>query len=316
MKLGRRPPKNAPALRLANVLTGAVPAHPTAQDNLSRLSGWQMLGNDVAGDCVAVTWSNFRRLITAALAGREVYPTQDQVWQVYRTQNPDFDPNGDPNVNGPGSPADQGMDIQTLLEYLHTTGGPDGVKAVAFAKVDHTNLDEVKAALSIFGGVWTGITVQAAQMQQFNAGQPWDWVAGSPVDGGHSVLSGGYGVAGSRLGIGDVDFITWAKETSFTDSYWARGIEEAWIVIWPEHLGTAEFQQGVNLAALATDYQELTGKVLPLPTPVPTPPPVPADVDQALAAALRHDNWVNERHCCGAKRVAQAALPWLAAHHL
>ena len=128
-KYGRRNPKNAPALRLSALLTGVIPPHPATQDNLSKLSGWQMLGNDVAGDCVAVTWANFRRLVTAELAGSENYPSQDQVWAFYKTQNPGFDPNS--SAHGPGSADDQGMDIQTALEYLVSNGGPDGVKALA-----------------------------------------------------------------------------------------------------------------------------------------------------------------------------------------
>ena len=161
---GKRAPKRAPALRLARLLTGSVPEHPASTDYLAALGGgWQMLGNDVAGDCVAVTYANVRRLVTSTLTATPSYPSQDEVWAVYKTQNPDFDPNGDRRINGPGSPADGGMDVQTLLEYLTATGGPDGVKAVAFAAVDPSSPDEVKAAIAVFGYVWTGINVSAAQ---------------------------------------------------------------------------------------------------------------------------------------------------------
>lgn len=325
--LGRRPPKNAPALRLAPLLTGTVPEHPASQDNLHSLTGWKVLGNDVAGDCVAVTWASFRRLVTAALAGREVYPTQAQVWQVYQTQNPGFDPNGTADSNGPGSDADQGMDIQTVLEYLAHTGGPDGVKLVAFAKVDHTSLDEVKAALAIFGGVWVGINVQAANQQQFSRRQPWDYVSGSPNEGGHSVLAGGY--LGSTTD--DVTFITWGAETGFTDSFWAHLVEEAWVAIWPEHLGSAGFTQGISLDALAADYLALTGRTLPLPSPSPAPPPFPVppaptptpapvpapqvdDADRYLARAVT--DWAHARHSGPGSRVAQAFRAWLKAKGL
>ncbi len=259
-RYGRRPPKNAPALRFARFLAAAVPAHPAREDYLAKLGGWQVLGNDVAGDCNAVTWANMRRLVTAALT-TENYPTQEQVWEFYQTQNPGFDPAGTSDTNGPGSNSDQGMEIQTGLEYLHANGGPDGVKAVAFAKVDHTNLAEVKAALAIFGGLWLGITVLDANQQQFAAGRPWTDVPGSPIDGGHAILGGGYTAS-------DVKFITWGKETEFARSFWngaAQGrplVEEAWVVVWPEHLGTKEFQEGVDQAALAAAYEQLTGRPL------------------------------------------------------
>jgi len=262
---GRQPPKRAPALQLRDYLTGAVPAHPAAVDYLARLGNWQMLGNDQFGDCVSVTGANTRRLVTAVLSS-EYYWTLDQVYAFYATQNPGFPP----------SP-DQGMDIQTALEYLVSSGGPDGVKALGFAAVDHTNVAEVQAAIAIFGSVWTGINVQQAQQDQFGAGQPWDWVPGSPIDGGHSVVTGGYGPAGAGALGGDERFITWAAETSFTDRYWANGVEEAWVVIWPEQLGSQEFLAGVNLTAFAADYTAITGKPFPvvIPPPVPAPPPVP-----------------------------------------
>lgn len=57
------------------------------------------------------------------------------------------------------------------------------------------------------------------------------------------------------------------------------------MVIWPEHLGTAEFMAGIDLPTLAADYLELTGETLtiPTPTPVPAPTPTPAPVDPAPA---------------------------------
>ena len=156
------------------------------------------------------------------------------------------------------------MDIQTGLEYLHATGGPDGVKAVAFAKVDHTKVAEVDAALAIFGGIWLGITVLDANQQQFSKGHAWTDVKGSPIDGGHAILAGGY--------TPDVTFITWAQETKFAPSFWngvvgpTPLVEEAWVVIWPEYFGSEEFMQGVDLTQLAADYQELTGSTLALPS--------------------------------------------------
>jgi hypothetical protein len=259
---GRRSPKNAPALSMTRFLTSPVPAHPSSEDYLATLSDWQMLGNDVAGDCNAVAWANMRRLVTATLA-KEYYPTQAQVWEFYQTQNPQFDPNATAQTNGPGSGADQGMEVQTGLEYLHATGGPDGVKAIAFAKVDQRDLAQVEAALAIFGGLWLGITVLDANQQQFANDQAWTDVSGSPIDGGHAILGGGY--------TPDVKFISWARETQFDPSFWngsvqsAPLVEEAWVVIWPEHLGSEAFVQGVNLTQLAADYLALTGEVLSLP---------------------------------------------------
>jgi hypothetical protein len=247
-KLGRRAPKRAAALQLRNYLTGVLPEVPANADYLAELSGgWQMLGNDTYSDCVAVTWANARRLVTTML-GTASYPSMDDVIAVYKTQNPGF-------------PADDnGMDIQTLLEWLVANPGPDGVQAVGFAAVNVKDPAEVKAAIALFGYVWTGINVLDVNQQEFSDSQ---------LDGGHSILTGGYGTPGAGPLGGDERFVTWAQETSFTDAFWQHEAEEAWVVIWPEHLASKTFLAGVDLAALAADYQEITGRPFPA---VVTPP--------------------------------------------
>ena len=97
---GRRPPSRKPALTLGTYLTGKLPDVPPAEDYIGQ-GGWEMLGNDLAGDCVGVTWANERRLISTVLTLDGYYPGQEDVWTVYRTQNPDFDPNGTAGTNGP-----------------------------------------------------------------------------------------------------------------------------------------------------------------------------------------------------------------------
>jgi hypothetical protein len=307
---GRRAPKNAPALRLAPLLTGTVPPPPAAVDYGTKFTGWQMLGNDAAGDCVAVTWANQRALVSTALAGTTKYPDQSEVWTLYKTQNPNFDPNGSKDTDGPGSSSDGGMDIQTALELLVHTGGPDGVKAVAFAKVDYSDEQELRAAHAIFGQVWYGVNVLMANMTEFNQGQPWKYVAGSPLDGGHSITGVGYDPA-------DYRFVTWAQETEWTETFRTHQVEEAWVVIWPEHLGSTQFEQGVDVAQLAADYQAITGKTLPIPAPGPTPTPTPGPAGSADAtlAQAAHE-WLTHHHVGDNGRFATGVQAWLAAKNL
>jgi hypothetical protein len=248
--------------------------------------------------------------VSATLGTKEYYPSLNQVLDLYKTQNPAFVPD-------PKNPVeDNGMDIQTCLEYLAKTGGPDGVKAIAFAKVDPRNLDEMKAAIAIFGGLWLGVDVLEANMSEFDSGKPWDYVAGSPLAGGHSILGGGY----TDNAKDDIKFITWGAETSFTDAFVAHEFGEAWVVIWPEHLGSRAFLEGVDMVTLAADYTALTGKPFPVaPTPQPAPAPVPAptpttDADTTLANAVRV--WAFARHS-GANRIAALAVQaWLKAKNL
>lgn len=317
---GKRPPKQAPALDFAPLLTGIVPAHPEQVDHLARFATWEMLGNNTAGDCVAVTAANFRRLVTAALGSGEQYPDLDWVWTVYRTQNPGFDPTGSSDTNGPGSAADQGMDIQTLLEYLQKTGTPDGVRLVCFGKIDPGNTEAVDAALAVFGGLWVGMTVKMANEQQFNTGQPWDYAPNSPPAGGHSVLGGGYNRG--------VQFITWGAETQFTPAFLEQQVDELWVCVWPEHLGTRAFLEGVDQQQLADDFSSLTGRPFPVrpappapvpPNPVPPVPPQPptpsVDVDRQLENIalvwLRH-RW---HRASQTQELRDALTDWLDTHY-
>jgi hypothetical protein len=267
---GRKPPVDKPKLAASNFLPKATIPYPPYADILS-IGGWQMLGNDRYGTCVPRTWANERREMTR-LVNREQYPGWDQVAAAYKTQNPGF-----PNQ-------DEGMVIQYFLEYLNTIGGPDGVKCVAFAQVDISNLDEVKAALSLFGHLWIGITVKSANMTQFNRNQPWDYVPTSPNEGGHSVIGGGYDT--DLIG-GDVKFETWTEVTSFTDEFWAHQVDEAWVVIWPEHLENKFFTEHVDMQGLKDGYRELTGRDLPIPDPTVDPADRPDGADLAFASAFK-----------------------------
>jgi hypothetical protein len=218
-----------------------------------------------------VSYGNLRKLITSYLVGVEQPVTEADVLALYTLVNPTFNP------ADPGGPGDAGVDMQTMLE-LALTNGFAGAKPVGFAKVDTSNLDEVRAAISIFGGLLLGVDLEVAQQTQTDAGGPWDF-SDSPVWGGHAVLAGLY-TGDPGAGHGDISVITWAQVMGTTDTFEQHQLAEAWVVIFPEHLDHPAFQQGVDLAALATAYQELTGRpfpaVVPAPVPVPpTPTPVP-----------------------------------------
>lgn len=259
-RYGLLPPKRAPALRLADFIK-AIPEHPLEVDYLARLNDWKVLGNNQYGDCAWVAWANSRRFVTALLGQAENYPTLEQVLEGYKTQNPGF------------PDEDNGTDAQTMLEYLHHNGGPDGVKLVAFASVDTSNLEEVKAAIYIFGSLILGIEVQGLNQQDFADGKPWDYHPNGQVEGGHAILSGGFAENSKN----DIRFITWGAETGMTDSFYDNLVNcprgEAWCLIWPENVGTKQFVEGIDMNTLSADYQALTGRTLSLPASVPASNP-------------------------------------------
>jgi hypothetical protein len=273
MKYGRRAPKRTPSLKLASFLK-AIPDHPISEDYLSQLTGWKILANDQYGDCACVEWSNHRRLVTTLLGGKEEYPNLNEVLKLYKTQNPNF-----PQDDG-------GMNVQTMLENLNHNGGPDGVKLTAFASVDTSNLEEVKAALAIFGGLLLGIEVQDLNQQDFANGVPWDYHSDGTVEGGHAVLAAGYDPD-------SIKFITWGAETEMTSNFWKNLVNcpsgECWCLIWPENLGTKQFIDGINMDVLASDYEALTGRPFPVGENPPSPivNPDPSNNNGCTAAILK-----------------------------
>lgn len=283
LKLGLRPPKPMmPTLRLGDFLTGVVPSHPVTLDYLNTTKGvtFGLYTNDTFGICGPTAVANSRRLTTAKLTGTMQVPTQADVDDLYRRSgNPRFDPKLDPLDPRQD---DNGVNLQEMLDEV-VKNGIGGVKALAHASVDVSNLDEVAAAIAIFGGVLTGVNLQEAQKAQTNKGA-WDYSPSMPW-GGHAIVHGAYGPKGEGL-------ISWAKYIIATMAFLKHQLSEVRVVIWPEHLTDQGFLTGVDLRALAAAYQSLTGRPFPavVPPKPPTPPPAPSG-SLVITATLGGQAW-------------------------
>lgn len=266
-KLGRRPPKRAPSLKLGPLLTGVLPPIPTSADRFSRVSKWVLGANDRFGTCGPTGVANMRLLMTTYLTGKPFYATDAQIFDLYRRSgNPLFDPDTGADDNG--------VDLQTMLEAC-TKGGFTGVVPPGFASVDPKNFAELRAAIAIFGGVLLGVNLETAQQTQTT----WDHKPPYLEWGGHCVLCGRFVDDPTpdpdtldRTGV-----ITWATEVDMTDLFIKDQLDEAWVVIWPELLQDQTFLAGVDLEALKSAYTSLTHRPFPyIQAPVPpTPAPMP-----------------------------------------
>ena len=137
-------------------------------------------------NCVAVTWANVRRLVTAVLS-TEYYPSLDQVYAVYETQNPGF------------PQQDNGMDIQTCLQYLvkHRRAGRGEGARVRQGRLHqpgrgeggHRHLRQRLDRAQRPAGPGDPVQRRASR----GTGCP-----GRRIDGGHSVVTGGYGESAGR----------------------------------------------------------------------------------------------------------------------
>lgn len=307
-RLGRLPyDPNRPALRLTGRLQGTVPPNPVVADWLSKVTTWPMYGNDQYGDCVWAMIGHMIEAWTQYAGGTAVEVTTEQLLAAYSAVT-GFNPN-DPAT-------DQGTNIADALEYWRVTGVA-GHKILAYAKVDHTNPAEVEAAINLFGSLAVGVNLPASAMDQFNAGQEWTVVQGSPNDGGHAIHAGAYDTAAK-----DARVTTWGNVQPLDDPWWNAFVEECWAVITPEWVAaTGLTPSGLDLQGLGQDFASLTGEPSPFqpgpgPAPTPTPTPVPpvADPDQALAEVAVP--WVAEHHWGHTHRMAVALSEWLAEKNL
>lgn len=252
LRLGLKAPTNDPALKLGDFLTGHVPAHPKICDHFKRRT-FGLYENDRYGDCGPTGVANHLRMVSGALLGAEVIPSQSDVFDLYRRS-------GAPNFNPLTGDGDTGVVLQTMLAALLKGGLGNGaggvVKPVAFAKVRTDSDAELEAAASIFGMLW-GCALDVAQQSQSTSPYP-EWTyQPSQAWGGHCVMSGAYEPSGE----GElVDVISWDMRIPTTRNFRDGQLQEAWVIVWPWLLTHPDFQSGVNTDGLSRAFRDITGR--------------------------------------------------------
>jgi len=140
-------------------------------------------GNDQYGDCVFADVAHRIMVRTAQAAqGKIVIPTQAETLALY-SEVTGFNPN-DPST-------DQGGDLVTTAQYMQKTGMlVGGVRHMEAANgvIDPANVAHRQWAVCLFGCTPIALNLPQSAEDQFDAGEPWDYVAGSPILGGHDVL--------------------------------------------------------------------------------------------------------------------------------
>jgi hypothetical protein len=226
-----------------------------------------MGGNDQWGDCVIVEAAHHVQSVARYGSDTAVMIPDPTILAAYSDLT-GFDPAaGPPGAN----PTDQGTVMQDAQSYWRKHG-LGGHRSVVFAAVDVHDLDEVCAAIDLFGAVAVGIAFPASAMDQFNAGQDWTvTVPDGGIDGGHAVHVAGYDRVARTFTV-----TTWGRVISMSWDFWRTYTDEAWVPIFPEWVDAAgRSPTGLDLHGLGADFAALTGQPNPWPTPTPTPVPVP-----------------------------------------
>lgn len=272
----REPNPDRRSLRFEDYLTGdPLPEPPADADWLSEVADWPMYANDRVGDCTVASVGHMIEGFTRYAQSVAVEITEADVLAAYSA------------VTGyvPGDPStDTGAVIEDILKYWRDHG-IGGHRILAYGKVDVGNRAHVEQAIYLFGAVNLGVNLPKSAEEQFNAGQPWDYVKGSRILGGHCVPGMRYGRDGST------DIVTWARVVMMTALFWRHYVEEAWFVLTrdrADQLGNSP--SGFNLFQLGEDLAALTGDPNPIPAPGPTPPPpspAPSCTGQQVVDAIR-----------------------------
>lgn len=204
LKLGAKPPKHdARTLQLASYLdeTIVLPEIPAKEDWTLGVRTWPMFGNDRLGDCTCAAAGHMIQAWSHA-AGHPKTPADASVIAMYRST---------------GDGTDDGRYELDVLNYWRHHGlGRDRI--TAYVAVNARNVEHVKAAIFLFGGVYTGIALPKTAQHQ----QVWDVVGDLTGDskpgswGGHAVPYHAYRQEGEQAVF---TCVTWGGKLDLTEAF-------------------------------------------------------------------------------------------------
>lgn len=126
--------------------------------------------------------------------------------------------------------------------------GLAGRKLLAFADPKPTNLDEVRQAISLFGGVYIGLALPVEAQTQ----DVWDMAAGMTAGswGGHCVFVPKYDADSFTC-------VTWGALKRMTVPFWNACCDEAHALFGQDWLGAKGSPAGFDQAQLEADLAEV-----------------------------------------------------------
>jgi hypothetical protein len=179
-----------------------------------------MMVNDRIGDCTCAAAGHMIQSWSANAAGAEgeIVPTDDQVVAAYSAIS-GYDPQTGANDNGAAE-----LDV---LNFWRQTGIA-GNQLTAFAAVDWTNVDQVRQAIHLFGGLYLGLNMPRSAEDQTDSGEPWEVGPRlfNPIVGGHAVPAVAYSPQYLTV-------ITWGQKQLMSWDFLGRYCEEAYALVDP-----------------------------------------------------------------------------------
>ena len=212
-RLGKLPARPPLGLKFADVFNAeSLPTPPAIFGHQSLMAdgGWDMLGNNLVGDCTLCDAAHQHMLWTLEGGVSQArFKTENVLSDYYAI------------TGGP----DIGCDLQVVAAYRQKTGVIDAAgvrhKIDAYTSLRVGDLSQLAQATYIFGAVSVGVLLPSSAEAQFMAGEPWSLVAGDKPIGGHCITSVGRDNNGNYL------FISWGRLQRATPEWVANSMDEA-----------------------------------------------------------------------------------------
>jgi hypothetical protein len=244
-KLGYKPQKNP--LQLKNyIIESKLPKIPDISKPFEAFKDdWLMLGNDQYGDCV---WAGagHEHMLWNAENNNPFIITEKNILKAYSDVT-GFNPKN-PNSDQ-GTVVSQAMDYRIKKGLLDANGKRH--KLIASPEIDNKNENAIKTAAFLIDGVGIGFEVPSYAMEQFQAGQPWEYEGKKNIEGGHYVPIVGY----------DADYlycVTWQKIQKMSIDFYEKLNDESWAPISPDLFKNNKSPDGLDLATIQSDVKILS----------------------------------------------------------
>jgi hypothetical protein len=252
MRLGRKAIKtDSRTLALGRYFTPALKPPPPACDWTKGITSWGMMLNgpeanepqfpNGLGDCTIAGAAHAIQVWTANNGSMVTLP--DSTVLNYYEQWDGYVP-GEPSTDNGG------IELDVLNDWQKN--GFAGNPLLAFADPKPANLTEVRQAISLFGGVYIGLSLPLTAQTQ----TVWDVTP----NGGAKAKPGSWG--GHCVFVPKYDqktftCITWGQLTTMTVAFWNKYCDEAHALLSPQWISAKGAPNGFNLAELQADLQAI-----------------------------------------------------------
>jgi hypothetical protein len=238
MKLGRRSIKrDSRTLKLGKYLKNGLPAPPRAKDWTKGIESWGMMLNDIHADCTIAAAAHAVQVWSANTKGEVTVPDATilsyfEQWDGYNPKDPTTDSGG--------------VELNVLNNWRK--GSFANHKLIAFADPVFGNLEEIRQTITLFGGVYVGVSLPNTARKQ----AIWDVVPNGGDDakpgswGGHAIFVPKYDAHSFTC-------ITWGALKPMTVAFWKEYVDEAHALLSHDWLESKGSPSGFALAELKSD---------------------------------------------------------------